>query len=194
MLPPLNMTTFKLLKSLSLRRHVFRDLRPYVCTFLRCQNPEKLYATRHEWKYHEIQMHFRRWICQDCGKSYGYRNGLEKHIGKHHSRSVTDSQLQVMTDMCERPIDELEGVTCPICSLHPIILHSLHDHIAEHLEEIALFVLPILSEEDDGDSTNSRIVIEADTESLDILDKDSHYVPSVSQSRENGRCYCPPSD
>ncbi|KAL3477454.1 hypothetical protein BJX99DRAFT_226268 [Aspergillus californicus] len=55
------------LSRLQWKRHVFRDLRPYVCTFTECQNAEKLYATRHEWLYHEMQMHRRK--CTDANGS-----------------------------------------------------------------------------------------------------------------------------
>jgi hypothetical protein len=45
------------------RRHVFRDLRAYVCTFGNCQNPDKQYATQQEWFSHEMQVYRRVWFC-----------------------------------------------------------------------------------------------------------------------------------
>ncbi|KAK8003110.1 hypothetical protein PG989_002829 [Apiospora arundinis] len=47
----------QMLKRNTWKRHVFRDLRPYTCTFSGCTNPERLYATRRDWVYHEMQMH-----------------------------------------------------------------------------------------------------------------------------------------
>ncbi|KGO45689.1 Tetratricopeptide-like helical [Penicillium expansum] len=45
----------------SWKRHVFRDLRPYICTFEDCQNGGKLYVSRHDWIYHELQIHRRNY-------------------------------------------------------------------------------------------------------------------------------------
>ncbi|KAI1822191.1 hypothetical protein F4861DRAFT_410031 [Xylaria intraflava] len=44
------------------KRHVFRDLRPYICTFQQCHSAEKLFSSRHEWKHHEFQIHRRETV------------------------------------------------------------------------------------------------------------------------------------
>ena len=48
------------------RRHFFRDLRPYVCTFDSCTEPNRLFETRHDWFDHEVRYHRREWYCVEC--------------------------------------------------------------------------------------------------------------------------------
>ncbi|KAF8053829.1 hypothetical protein FPV67DRAFT_1443106 [Lyophyllum atratum] len=48
------------------RRHVFEDLRPYVCTFQNCHRANHLFASRHEWYDHEGTFHRREWYCKPC--------------------------------------------------------------------------------------------------------------------------------
>jgi hypothetical protein len=50
------------------RRHVFRDLRPYVCTSEDCQNGGKLYVSRYDWMHHELQIYGRNYACKICQK------------------------------------------------------------------------------------------------------------------------------
>lgn len=64
------------------------------------------------------------------------RHLLEKHAGK-----FPESQIMIMVDICERPIDDDEDADCPIC-LATLSLPALRTHLATHLEELALFVLP----------------------------------------------------
>lgn len=39
------------------RTHVFRDLRPYICTFEDCKDPDQQYDTLSDWIAHEISRH-----------------------------------------------------------------------------------------------------------------------------------------
>ncbi|OBT50955.1 hypothetical protein VE04_08904, partial [Pseudogymnoascus sp. 24MN13] len=124
------------------KKHVFRDLRPYVCTFEQCENPEKLYLTRHDWMYHETQMHRRQWICASCSQQkFSSRSNMKRHLLAKHSGQFPESQLMIIVDICERPMDDHEDADCPIC-LATLSLSALRVHLATHLEELALFVLP----------------------------------------------------
>ncbi|KAJ5116001.1 hypothetical protein N7456_000349 [Penicillium angulare] len=37
--------------------HVYRDLRPYICTFEECKNPHQQYDSLHDWIAHEVSTH-----------------------------------------------------------------------------------------------------------------------------------------
>lgn len=52
--------------------------------------------------------------------------------------------------MCERPADPDERALCPLCG-EEATLRSLQVHVASHLEELALFVLPIEADDNDTD-------------------------------------------
>jgi hypothetical protein len=139
------------------RRHVYRDLRPYICTYSECQSREKLYITRHDWMYHEMQMHRRQYVCGDCDEKHPTTTSMSAHLKSHHNRSFTKTQLSIVLDMCDRPVDETEKSLCLLCGTE-MYLSTLQDHLAMHMEDIALFVLPknIKDENVEGDSISNQ--------------------------------------
>ncbi|KAL4904199.1 hypothetical protein BDW74DRAFT_179289 [Aspergillus multicolor] len=133
------------------KRHVFSDLKAYVCTFANFQNAEKLYATRDEWIYHEMQMHRREWKCPEgCGQVHYTRSAMEDHLTHRCQNSPTEAQSQVLLDLSERPIDDAEFGRCPLCATKPMSIRRLRGHLAQHMEELSLFVLSRTQEGHDG--------------------------------------------
>lgn len=136
-----------------LRRHVFRDLRPYICTFSDCLAPNKQYLTRHDWFYHGQQMHRWQWVCsKECQSTFPTKGLMMEHLRLDHSNSVSSEQFSTMVAICERPIDDNEILACPLCP-NKLNLGRLKNYIAEYLKSIALFVLPAGI---DGEDVNSR--------------------------------------
>lgn len=147
------------------REHVFRDLRPYVCTFVGCPNGEKLYATQYDWLYHEAQLHQKRWVCPGgCNEKFESPPLLQRHLIDHHSHFFTDSQLPILLDMSERPADPDDMGDCPLCGAE-LTIRALKNHVASHLEDLALFVLPCDADNQD-DVANSK---DATTRSIQSL-------------------------
>lgn len=139
----------------SCRKHVFRDLRPYVCTYQKCPNAAKMYISRHEWLHHEQQMHQRSWMCWNgCEPIFKSAQLLRDHILHRHSGEFIESQLPVLLDMCERAADPDEKESCSLCGQR-MNLTALRLHVASHLEDIALFVRP-LSNRSRRDESSSR--------------------------------------
>ncbi|KAJ5598652.1 hypothetical protein N7537_008736 [Penicillium hordei] len=134
----------------SWKRHVFRDLRPYVCTFEDCPNGGKLYVSRHDWIYHELQIHRRNYVCKVCQKMCSNRKEMSAHLREHYDESISPSQLGVILDLCNRQVDVLgeEKDSCLVCG-EELSLSALQGHLAAHMEDIALFVLPNTNEEED---------------------------------------------
>jgi hypothetical protein len=65
---------------------------------------------------------------------------MEQHMREEHDGKFAELQLPILLDICERPV-ELEEVTdCPLCP-GAFRLSHLQNHLATHLEELALFVL-----------------------------------------------------
>jgi hypothetical protein len=94
-------------------RHVFKDLVPYVCVYPNCSMPNKRYDSRHEWFDHEFRAHL---------------------------RELTATENRVNDTSTERLKHGL--LECPVCVSEPQRISELERHIAKHLEEVALFVLP----------------------------------------------------
>lgn len=148
------------------KRHVFRDLRPYVCTFTQCSNPDKLYATRREWIYHEMQMHRRQWNCRPCHTSYTKKEMMASHIRLVHGQLWDERQLPAVLEASERPIESGHQQACPLCDSE-LPLSALMAHVAGHMEELALFVLPAGDED----------VPESPSEALSSLDSVADDIP-----------------
>ena len=106
-------------------KHFFHDLQPYVCTVAACSTPHTLFSTRHEWVQHLKEAHPREWT------------GDENRVGAE--------------------INELDKsnfcTICPLCKSASKSEKHFVRHLARHLQELALFVLPqdnIDSDTDDG--------------------------------------------
>ncbi|RAL00412.1 uncharacterized protein BO80DRAFT_315184, partial [Aspergillus ibericus CBS 121593] len=70
-------------------RHVFNDLKPYVCVIPDCQIPHRLYESRREW-YAHMQAQHRMSLsagdhpkCLLCGSRLSPGEVLEKHVARH---------------------------------------------------------------------------------------------------------------
>ncbi|KAF1952834.1 hypothetical protein CC80DRAFT_507591 [Byssothecium circinans] len=172
------------------KRHVFRDLRPYICTFKDCQNADKQYPTRHDWIYHEMQIHRRQWVCEEHDARFHSREALHDHLTQDHSISVPQQQLSVLMEMSERQCDEMEILPCPLCP-DERRLKILHSHVAEHLESVALFVLSGYdeAEEEERDDSNDAADGNASTriQNTDTSDGSQNHNGSDSSHEHKGK-------
>ena len=142
------------------RRHVFRDLRPYVCTFEDCQNAGKLYVSRHDWIYHELQIHRREYVCKECHKIYSNRKEMSTHLREHYDKSISPARLGVVLDLCDRQVDvsDNEKDSCLVCA-EELSLSALQGHLAAHMEDIALFILPNTDEEEETGGSKASVLV-----------------------------------
>ena len=101
-------------------KHVFQDLQPYICTVAACSTPHTLFSTRHEWVQHLKEAHRREWT------------GDENRAGAAINESDKSSFCAI----------------CPLCRSNSKSEKHFVRHLARHLQELALFVLP----QDDADS------------------------------------------
>ncbi|KAF2446128.1 hypothetical protein P171DRAFT_430342 [Karstenula rhodostoma CBS 690.94] len=138
------------------RTHLLQDLQPYVCTYLECQGSDQLFRSRRDWFEHE-STHRKAWRCPEHPEAvYNSYSGLEEHIRKHHGDSVPEGQIPSIVKVGETSTIDLRK-KCPICwaSVETEGMGTLQNHIANHLERIAAFSLPI-DVDDDSDGGSSR--------------------------------------
>ncbi|KAA8894845.1 hypothetical protein FN846DRAFT_785837, partial [Sphaerosporella brunnea] len=128
------------------KRHVFRDLRPYVCTFNDCLQAEYLFASRHEWFEHERALHRREWLCNICHQLFRSKEEFQQHLPSLHPGEFDPAQIHVLADRAERAIEPEQP--CLLCG-KAYSPRYLQNHLGRHLQQLALFVLPG-SEEGDG--------------------------------------------
>ncbi|KAI5792247.1 hypothetical protein FPQ18DRAFT_378468 [Pyronema domesticum] len=152
----------------SWKKHVFQDLRPYICTFKDCSQGSHLYKGRHEWFAHESEMHRREWFCSKCKKAFPSSNTFREHLFKKHKHLISDSkeQLEVLIARGARAMEAKQK--CPLCQ-EKYAPMQLRSHLGRHLEQIALFILPEASENEDSgsdhDSDDGNISTAPDMES-----------------------------
>ncbi|KAH8805202.1 hypothetical protein F5884DRAFT_885273 [Xylogone sp. PMI_703] len=152
------------------RKHVMRDLKPYVCTSKECDM--KLFQDRYTWFTHELQNHFVEWSCCFCSQSYATRDNFDKHVRKLHADKFTDDQLSALAKVCQQPMEKFSPSACPFCdgwedklrelnkhmSANDILVvtpQQFHHHVGSHMEQLALFAIPRGYKEDE-DAGSSR--------------------------------------
>jgi hypothetical protein len=157
------------------RRHVFSDLRSYICTFRDCDAP--YFSDINEWFRHEMKTHRVSYTCLFCqSKTFQLKERYLAHIRKEHSIMLEDGGQEAVLDIARKPLDQIPAQDCPCCSewvgrLHEraVLAGMLPDtssqtlhvvptdfkrHLASHLEQLALFAIPINSAtEADANST-----------------------------------------
>ncbi|KAK4895790.1 hypothetical protein LTR27_006272 [Elasticomyces elasticus] len=150
--------TYKRLKGQhSWRRHVFADIRPYICTFSECGM--LLFDSKSTWISHELEEHRRHWICEVCNSHQSMdRRALAVHLESTHAGMFSDAQLQLLLKACSKPKEQYNANECLLCDweehlrlLNPhtppsegisVTARHFMKHLASHLEQVALFTLP----------------------------------------------------
>ncbi|KAK3985658.1 hypothetical protein QBC44DRAFT_384663 [Cladorrhinum sp. PSN332] len=133
------------------KRHIFRDLRPYTCTYTTCPTGDKLYSSRSDWIYHEMQIHRRRWVCEPCQFVALSSGEMSAHLRSSHS--MAESLSKSYSDIYERVMDDSQPATCPLCQMASTLRDMLR-HLAQHLESLSLFTLPRLEADAENDQTD----------------------------------------
>ena len=103
-------------------KHVFLDLKPYICVAEDCTTPHKLYGTQREWTQHLTSAHASAWIRPEPGEVGG-----KTQAGK--------------------------DLSCLLCTQAQDSQHHYERHLARHLQDLALFVLPRQGENFDEDDS-----------------------------------------
>ncbi|KAL7936009.1 hypothetical protein V8C35DRAFT_296599 [Trichoderma chlorosporum] len=144
-------------------RHVFADLRPYVCLSEDCTAAEKWFTRRHEWILHEIENHWKFYVCpQSCGQSFQSRSKCAEHIHKCHPDTIPENQFEAVVSLSARSIQVENGILCPICQERLESVKKYQRHVGRHQEQLAIFALPSTEslddkeDLDDDESNSSR--------------------------------------
>lgn len=116
--------------------HVRNDLKPYVCTFGDCVNPNRLYNDYGEWSSHERLFHRREWLCGLCSYISTSKDCFSRHLKSVHSETLSDDQCETVLGLSERAISSPQQ--CPLCVMPPITDPSCFQrHLGLHLEQLS---------------------------------------------------------
>ncbi|KAF4631570.1 hypothetical protein G7Y89_g6549 [Cudoniella acicularis] len=200
------------------KKHVFRDLKPYVCTFQGCSM--RMFRSRNEWFAHELQSHRREWVCQFCQhKPFSTAELFSDHVASAHPAILAGSKIGAVILQSEEPIVRISGDACPLCDEWNTRLHdSKHDtrrlllndgnvvepygtpkqfrrHLGRHMEQLALFALPVKEsgELDDDNQEEQENDVDSDDQQ-DIPLEPEHEIVEELKSAENLDGYLLDSD
>lgn len=132
------------------KKHIFRDLRPYVCLESACSTPGQLYLRRHEWIQHMMQEHWKTWYCSiGCSETFQSAKSFRIHTTHAHRQHVNYSHLDTLQSLSSRHNPDKSQGTCPLCFDFDIKSPKQYsNHVGEHLEHLALFTLPRIENEE----------------------------------------------
>lgn len=149
-----------------------------------------MFRSRNEWFAHEIQNHRREWVCIFCLDSFTDKQKFSEHLRSMHSSVVGGSQLEALVLQCEEPVDKIPASSCLLCDewesnlLDPkqdskrlflndgeIVepcgtLVQFRRHLGRHMQQLALFALPMAEEDEMEDDS----VKEASDDDDDLID------------------------
>lgn len=135
-------------------RHVFADIRAYVCTSSECGM--LMFGSFDAWRSHEMD-HRREWFCPMCNLLHHDKSKARMHVMRHHSELVEHHEIDLLLQTSSRLSENLPADDCPFCDWgmtlrkrnrtpteHDLTVPSRRfmKHLGRHLEEIAIFVIP----------------------------------------------------
>src|ERR1700709_1502305 len=111
----------RLLANLS-RRHVFADLKPYICTFSDCKDALNTFPTRRMWETHEFKQHHLDTIlfCSHCPSIFPTKEEAHSHLRGAHGILLEEKAHGVSLGFYEqREPHEAASLSCPLCFCVP---------------------------------------------------------------------------
>lgn len=144
------------------KRHVFSDLRPYICLDPDCPVPNLDYERRRHWKQHLKMAHWKKWSCTTCTDGgelveFSSARALAHHLSDAHRNGgaieADDADLGGLITNGQRQKLPDEPTLCPLCGQEQKTFAAYTRHVGRHQEDLALFALPQLpgAEEDENE-------------------------------------------
>lgn len=172
------------------KRHVFKDLQPYMCTFANCARADNMFERRTDWFRHETQLHRKEFSCNVQGhNSFEDKKGFIKHMEHEHGESTTQAQLLSVLALCERPLETTQS-SCPLChseDAKDLTPKRLEKHLGRHMETLAMFALPRNYEKHDNKSVASDLA--AGTSTSTTSSSSSHPSSKGAEAESVGYSY-----
>ncbi|KAK3386875.1 hypothetical protein B0H63DRAFT_468525 [Podospora didyma] len=145
------------------KKHVFRDLRPYVCLDPDCTMPHEQYARRKQWARHMREEHWKTWTCSlGCSTEFDSAEKFQTHVQATHADDIATDNIRTLSNLSSHlDLSKAEG-NCPLCPEFELKNSHQHEsHVGNHLEQLALFALPNVLEQEDDDENDDDTEDEA---------------------------------
>ncbi|KAJ4363712.1 hypothetical protein N0V95_001027 [Ascochyta clinopodiicola] len=164
---PLCFKVKKFYKPSDWTKHVHEDVQPFTCTFPNCQEP-KSFKRKADWVRHENERHrqLENWTCNisDCNHTCYRKDNFVQHLVREHKiaepkqrtgrgsnkdppASNDADDVWTIVERCRRdttkqPKDE----PCRFCGNICNSWKKLTVHLAKHMEQISMPILPLVEQ------------------------------------------------
>ncbi|THY83183.1 hypothetical protein D6C93_08957 [Aureobasidium pullulans] len=135
------------------RRHVFSDLKAYVCLAEDCEL--YMFTSSEAWMSHQLSEHLVVWNCPICDETpFSSGEYFQSHIRFCHPAEFSEEQLEPLTTSSKHSADSIRASECPFCDwavasgdldrctfqdgevhVTPVLFQR---HVCSHLEQLAL--------------------------------------------------------
>lgn len=176
------------------RRHVKRDIEPYLCVADSCKSHNSCFDNFKQWVMHMQQEHRIQWHCSlpvHPPISFEEKEQFEQHMLTDHKGKFNPLRLSTLSKIASRPalrpFDE-----CPLCKVEFDIIDPIEGlarqpsgpdrlarHVAGHLKSLALVFLPV-GDDDTEDETDSETSSTNKRSSRTMNSKDSIFEASLT--------------
>ncbi|KAH8880759.1 hypothetical protein GQ53DRAFT_736224 [Thozetella sp. PMI_491] len=153
----------------SWKKHVYGDLRPYICLEPDCVTADREFSRRHEWMEHTRQVHWKAYICPfNCHATFASPADCKAHLKAKHPEAVDEDSRDALVKLAARDLDIEKGVPCPLCHEDLKSEKKYQRHVGHHQKQLALFALPVLDSKDDDDDDGNAKNSDADSRSTSV--------------------------
>ncbi|KAF5631550.1 hypothetical protein F52700_6755 [Fusarium sp. NRRL 52700] len=129
---------------LAWKKHVYKDLRPYVCLEEDCSIPQYQYARRSDWMKHVIEEHWRLYSCPfGCDPRFTARSESREHLHQYHGDKTSRAEIEDLVQLGTFNEAQIPKETsCPFCKIPLQSIRAYQSHVGRHQIALALFALP----------------------------------------------------
>ncbi|KAH8883062.1 hypothetical protein GQ53DRAFT_732965, partial [Thozetella sp. PMI_491] len=110
------------------RKHVDRDMKPYICISEACSDPTCSFGSFKEWQGHMLSQHGRlwhqhvypqaTWVCAVCSDSQeGFKSQQELHCHMETTHDFTEAQLDAILRQSRIQARRRPNI-CPLCNFN----------------------------------------------------------------------------
>ncbi|OAG08952.1 uncharacterized protein CC84DRAFT_1142028 [Paraphaeosphaeria sporulosa] len=203
---PLCFKVKKFYKPSDWTKHVHEDVQPFTCTFPNCGEP-KSFKRKADWVRHENERHrqLEHWTCQiaDCNHTCYRKDNFVQHLVREHkiaeprqrtgkgaakdapgnadSDDIWGLVARCRRDTTKQPKDE----PCRFCGNICTSWKKLTVHLAKHMEQISMPILPLVDQKQiSADTVISPVVEIPESRKLSVtpnrspVDNPSRYNPN----------------
>jgi len=151
--------------------------------FEECSEPHKIFSTTADWLTHMQWEHTLQWRCNARGhppQTFRREQDFEDHMRLSHAGTFSEPQLPLLKRRSAQPAPET-FFSCPLCGYLPSECseelgngkksEDLPNHVAAHLQDIALVSLPWRGDLEEIVSSNTTSAPRARDSVLDLQDE-----------------------